>query len=205
MHCLPVTKWIGYKFFCLAYQCVYKTAPQYLQELVSQYNPPCSLRSSSLCKLSVSGFGENTNKKTFRSNVIPQCCTHPLEQAARQASPGKSHCFLSAAAEITFVFNFVIPSSPCPHPLPHVFLPLLSYLPPTPHPQSSLPSATSMRFSCMESDCAIQVDIDVGIDFKIYIFSFLKHRQEIICRIVPIIPACDQKATTTTTTTTLTR
>ena len=40
---LPVTKRIEYKIPCLTYQWVHKTAPQYLQELVSQYNPPCSL------------------------------------------------------------------------------------------------------------------------------------------------------------------
>ena len=38
---------------------------------------------------------------TFRGKVIPQCYTHPLGQAARQASPSKWHCFLSVAAEIT--------------------------------------------------------------------------------------------------------
>ena len=42
---------------------LHKTTPQYLQELNYQYNPPCSLHSSSLCRLSISGFGKNTNKK----------------------------------------------------------------------------------------------------------------------------------------------
>ena len=113
-------------------QHVHKTAPQYLQELVSQYNPPCSLRSSSLCRLSISGFGENTKQKTFRSNIVPQCCTHPLDQAARQTSPSKRHCFFLAAAEIRFVFNFVIPSYRCPLSFPHVFLPLISISTPPP-------------------------------------------------------------------------
>ena len=90
--------------------------------------------SSSLCRPSISEFGENTNKKTFRSKIIPQCCTHPLEQAARQASPSKTHCILSAAAEITFVFNCLIPSSPSPLSLSHVFLLFLSPFPPPPPP-----------------------------------------------------------------------
>ena len=63
LHWLLVSKRIEYKILCLTYQCVYKTAPKYPQELISRYSPPRSLRISSLCRLSVSGFGENTNKK----------------------------------------------------------------------------------------------------------------------------------------------
>ena len=170
LHWLPVSKWIEYKILCLTYWCVRKAAPQYLQELVSPHNAPCSLHSSSLCRLSVSEFGENTNKKMFRSKVIPQCCTHPLEQAARQASPSKRHCFFSAAAaEITFVFNFAT-SSPSPHPLPHIFLPLSSYLPPPTHTHTPTHTPLFSIFfakchehvvSCTESDCTLQVNIDV--------------------------------------------
>ena len=126
LHQLPVSKPTEYKILHLTYQFAHKTTPQYLQELVSPYNPPHSLHSSSLCRLSISGFGENIKQNTFKSKVILQCCTHPLEQAARQASQSKRHCFFKATAEITFVFNFVIFSSPSPHPLPHVFLHLSS-------------------------------------------------------------------------------
>ena len=78
----------------------------------------------------------------------------------------KRHCFLSAAAEITFVFNFVIPSSPSPLSLPHVFLPYLS--PPTPTPQppqlpSPLLSGTSTWFSCVEPNCALRAYIAIDI------------------------------------------
>ena len=55
--------------------------------------------------------------------LVPQCRTQPLEQAAEQASPSRRHCFLSAAAEITFVFKFVIPSSPPPHLPPLIVIP----------------------------------------------------------------------------------
>ena len=41
---------------------LHKTTPQYLQEPVFQYNRPRSLRSSSLYRLNISWFGENTNK-----------------------------------------------------------------------------------------------------------------------------------------------
>ena len=70
----------------------HKTTPQYLQELVPQYNPPCFPPSSSLCRLSIH------KQKTFSGKVIPRYFTHPLEQASRQASPSKRHCFLSVAA-----------------------------------------------------------------------------------------------------------
>ena len=50
-------------------------------------------------------------QKTFRSKVILQNCIHPLAQDARQTSSSKRHCFFKETAEITFVFNFVIPSS----------------------------------------------------------------------------------------------
>ena len=57
----------------LAYECVHGTAPHCLQELVSPYNPPRSLRSSPQCRLIVRGFGENSNKtEALRHKVIPQ-------------------------------------------------------------------------------------------------------------------------------------
>ena len=39
LYWLPVSKQIEYKILCLTCQCVHKTALQYLQELVSLYNP----------------------------------------------------------------------------------------------------------------------------------------------------------------------
>ena len=43
--------------------CMHKTAPQYLQEFVSLYDPSGPLCFSSQCRLSMFGFAENTNKK----------------------------------------------------------------------------------------------------------------------------------------------
>ena len=43
--------------------CMHKTVPQYLQELVSLYNPSGPLCFSAQCILSMFGFAENTNKK----------------------------------------------------------------------------------------------------------------------------------------------
>ena len=94
-------------------------------------------------------------QKTFRSKVILQCGTHPLEQAARQASPSNRHCFLlSVVAEITFVCNFVIPSSFTLRLPPLIVIPPLSIF---------FARATSMWFSCTESDCALQVDTDTDL------------------------------------------
>ena len=101
LHWLSVTKRIEYKILCLTYyQCLYKTAPQYLQELVSQYCPPCFLRSSSLCRLNISEFSENRNKKRSAARSF-----HNAAPILWNRLPN----FLSAAAEITFVFNFVVP------------------------------------------------------------------------------------------------
>ena len=102
----------------------------------------------------------------FRSKVIPPCCTHSLEQAARQDSPSERHCFFSAVAEITFVFNFVTPSSPSnPHPSPLRLPPLIDF-PPPPPPRfpSSLQKAMTMWFSRMESDGALRVDIEMNTE-----------------------------------------
>ena len=121
-----------------------------------------------MCRLSLDLARTQIIKKTFRSKVILQCCTHPLEQAARQASPNKRSCFFWGAVEITFVFNFAISSSPSPHPvpphLPHVFF----HLPPHPHtPQSTLhlllPSARSMWFSAW-SQTRLYTNTDTDIE-----------------------------------------
>ena len=71
------------------------------------------------------------------------------------------------AAEITFVFNFVIPDPLIPVPSSHAlcFPPLIVIPPPS---QFSLPSMTSMWFPCIESDIALQVDSDTDIDTDIY-------------------------------------
>ena len=169
-HWHPVTKWIEYKILCLIYQCVHKTATEYLQELVSQYNPPSSLRSSSLCRLSISGFDEDTNEKRSGARSFRNAASTLWNKL-----PGKLHqakdiaSFRRQLTSFFFFFNFVISSSSAPLSLPHVLLPLLSHSPP-PFP-SLLPSATSMGFSCMESDCALQVDIDGDISVP------LKHSQ----------------------------
>ena len=154
-HWLLVTKRIEYKIISFTDQCVHKTTPQNLQELVCQHSTSRSLRPSSLCRLSVSGFAENTMTKqnnnnkhsgarSFRSAAAPNLWNRlpdKLHQANNIASSWqqlKSH----------FIFNFVIPSSHTPPPPP------------------SFPSTTSMWFSCMESDCALQVEIDMVSSVK---------------------------------------
>ena len=87
----------------------------------------------------------------FRSKVISQCSTHPLE-AFRQASPSKRLCFFSVAAEITFVFNCVWfpypppPPSSSPHSPPLPYMSSSTYHPPFPSRIPSVPNTTSMWF-----------------------------------------------------------
>ena len=137
---------------------MHKTALQYLQELVSQ--------NSSLCRLSISGFGKNTNKhseaRSFR-NAAPTLwnrLSDKLHQARDRQHQLKSQLFSTLWSQ---------------HPLPSFPPPCLPFLkviplspPPPPQPfPSSLSSPTSMGFSCMESDCTLQVDTDVDIDINV--------------------------------------
>ena len=89
---LPVTKRIEYKIPCLTYQWVHKTAPQYLQELVFPYNPPYSVCLSPLCRLNISEFGENTNKKC--SEQSHSTILHPPSGTSRQTSFTKQKTLL---------------------------------------------------------------------------------------------------------------
>ena len=102
----------------------------------------------SMLTLQQTSFWQKHKQEMFRNKVILQCCTYALEQAARQASPSKRHCFFSAAAEITSVFNFVILSLPSPLSLPRALcqwtltltltcLPSLNVILPSPPPPTS--------------------------------------------------------------------
>ena len=63
LHWLPVSKRIDHKLLCLTQNCLHGTAPSYLTDLVNPYTPARRLRSSSSSRLTISGFGSNTNKK----------------------------------------------------------------------------------------------------------------------------------------------
>ena len=61
LHWLPVRKRIEFKTLLLAYKCLHGTAPSYLRELLKEYVPPRTLRSTSknlVCEL-------RTNIKTY--------------------------------------------------------------------------------------------------------------------------------------------
>ena len=51
------------------HQCMRETAPQDLQDLVSPYTLSRSLRSSSQCRLSSSGFGVNTKSTDMDTDI----------------------------------------------------------------------------------------------------------------------------------------
>ena len=64
MHWLPVTKRIEYKILCLTHQCVHKTTPQYLQELVSNtIHPVLSAPLSCADRASLDMERTQTNKQ----------------------------------------------------------------------------------------------------------------------------------------------
>ena len=125
-----------------------------------QYNPPHSLCSSSLCRLSVSGFGENTNKK------------RPGTRSFRNAAPtlwNRQPDKLNWAKDIaSFRWQLklhLFSTLWTPHSLPHIFLPLQS------HPIPTLFFFLfffliffAKQFSNLESDFALLVDIDNDID-----------------------------------------
>ena len=46
LHWLPVRKRIEFKILLLAYKCLHGTAPSYLRELLKEYVPPWTLRST---------------------------------------------------------------------------------------------------------------------------------------------------------------
>ena len=46
LHWLPVRKRIEFKILLLAYKCLHGTAPSYLRELLKEYVPPRTLRST---------------------------------------------------------------------------------------------------------------------------------------------------------------
>ena len=104
------------------YQRITKTASQYLQGLVSKYNPPPhSLRSSCLCRLSISGSGENMKKKVHKQGHSSML--HP------SSGTGCRTCFTRQKNIASFqrqlkahLFSTLWSSDP----LPHVFLPILS-------------------------------------------------------------------------------
>ena len=109
-------------YFCFFLSSIYPSTPVMLNYLF--YNlarRACSARRTMRVGVGVGDNRRGINRLMFGCGGATVqtsiSCTHPLEQAPRQASPSKRHCSLSAAAEITFVFNFVIPPSPHPHPI----------------------------------------------------------------------------------------
>ena len=65
LHWLPIKSRIKFKLLSLAYQCLYQLAPTYLTELLEQYKPERSLRSSkrlmfTVPKTSTKSYGERS-------------------------------------------------------------------------------------------------------------------------------------------------
>ena len=63
LHWLPVNKRIDHKICSMTYGCIKGTAPSYLQELITKYEPSRELRSSSLALLKIPSV--NGHKKKY--------------------------------------------------------------------------------------------------------------------------------------------
>ena len=135
--------------------CVHKTALQYLQEPVSPFNPPRSLRSASLCWLSVCGFGENIKKKLKNFQEQSQTAMlHPPSGAGCQTNFTKRKTvflFVCSCNHICFQpcdLLIPVPSSPssCLRPLITYYFHLLC-------------QAQRACGFLHKSDCALQVNI----------------------------------------------
>ena len=69
LHWLPVRKRIEFKILLLVYKCLHGTAPSYLREMLKEYVPPRTLRSTSknlLCE-------PRTNMKTYGDRSFSAC------------------------------------------------------------------------------------------------------------------------------------
>ena len=69
LHWLPVRKRIEFKILLLAYKCLHGTASSYLREMMKEYVPPRTLRSTSknlLCE-------PRTNMKTYGDRSFSAC------------------------------------------------------------------------------------------------------------------------------------
>ena len=100
LHWLPIHKRIIYKILLLTYKAVNGQSPEYIAELVSFYNPPRSLRSSSQRQLVSPRFSTSYAKRAF--SVAAPTLWNKLPIHIRQAhslnsfkSQLKSHLFIS--------------------------------------------------------------------------------------------------------------
>ena len=75
LHWLPVKQRITYKVLCMTYSCIHGGGPEYLREIIPQYVPSRSLRSSSQLRLRLPSV-DDTNKNRFGgrsfANAAPQ-------------------------------------------------------------------------------------------------------------------------------------
>ena len=101
LHWLPVVERINFKILLLTYQCMHRLAPTYLIELINDYNPPRSLRSTSKSLLTQPSV--KTNHYGCRSfqyasahlwNNLP-CKIKQATSVAHFKSLLKTHLFLT--------------------------------------------------------------------------------------------------------------
>jgi hypothetical protein len=101
LHWLPIKQRVTFKLAVLAYKCRHNLAPQYLSELLSDYQPSRSLRSSGHCLLNVPRVKTQFGARGFRV-AIPitwNALTDNIRQAPSFAifkQHLKSHLYNSA-------------------------------------------------------------------------------------------------------------
>ena len=93
-------------------------------------------------------------------------------------------------------------SSPSPYPLPHVFLLLSSYSIPPPHPSSQpsphcfsiISAKRNEHVSCLESDCALQMDIDIdNPEVCVMVLRGRRHEDNPGACVLVLISRCHRK------------
>jgi hypothetical protein len=62
---LPVTEFIKYRYLTIVYQCIQKEAPEYLNTLITLYNPNRTLRSAANLLLEVPQINSKFGRRSF--------------------------------------------------------------------------------------------------------------------------------------------
>lgn len=88
LHWLPVESRITYKIASLAFKCVHRIAPDYLNNLVKPYQPTRQLRSSDSCLLSVPNRRKKYGMRSFSFSA--PTIWNSLPKDLRQCNDGKA-------------------------------------------------------------------------------------------------------------------
>ena len=92
LHWLPIHERIEYKILLTVYKCLHQIAPAYLSELITVYDPPRTLRSSSSLTLNTIRTNTSFGSRAFSSCAPVHWNSLPLSlRSARTCDIFKSH------------------------------------------------------------------------------------------------------------------